>query len=776
MIFRLLKNDLLHGKLSNLIMVLFIAISTMLSCTSINAIYSSINQISYFMEDMGNVADLNYSMMNVTPEDKEKMLAFLQENNVTEYQLEEDVSLPLPDMKFEGHKDSEGGGNYLTTLPEKYNFIFDENNKIPNIKEGYVGVPLSMKKAMDLKVGENLIITRDKKKFTYEIQCFIRDSLYGSEMVGQKRFILHENDYQTQYNATQNKEHSVVLSIKSKKDHPNFEKKMLEANLPENILVSKDTAYLSFLGISIGSNAILMISGLILLCMSFLIIRFTILFQIENNYSEIGIMKAIGLSHSQIKPLYMAKYIGIALFGGTIGFISSIFVTQMFKEMQSGVVPILNDSIGIWLSVLMVIIILMMVYSVTALILRRLKKQSVMDAIRKGNEGETYQEVSRLQLKKCKKLPISIFLACNEFIAHMKNTVMMIFIYGFCVLLMLMPLTLKDSFQGDAFIQILKMSSANLYTQQVSTTMDLLDQQRKQVEKDLKEYDKDVSVKMETMTSASISMDGNNVPVYMMKRADENITYDVGGKPVLKNEIAISSTLAKQFDKTVGDALSVSFEKTSDTYMITGVYTSMMNLGNSLIAGKDLNYEYAYNGYLVINFSGDATKQKESIDIVMKNYKEHKLITSQEIVKNLSGDMGSQIGYLSDMMSVILLFIVFALTILFSKMQLIRSKKAIILLQNIGYHRQYIRRWQLMRCFILCVVATGLGMLAHTLLTSRLLELFFKAMGMGTINVSFNAFNAYILYPVTFITVIMVAQLIVNLTIKYQNIKDLSEE
>lgn len=66
MLLRLLKNDLLHGKLTNFMVMIFLAVSTMLSCASISLIYSSQNQISYFMDDMGKVADYNFSMMKIT--------------------------------------------------------------------------------------------------------------------------------------------------------------------------------------------------------------------------------------------------------------------------------------------------------------------------------------------------------------------------------------------------------------------------------------------------------------------------------------------------------------------------------------------------------------------------------------------------------------------------------------------------------------------------------------------------------------------------------------
>lgn len=779
MFFRLLKNDLLHGILANLVMMVFIAISSMLSCASISLMYASTNQITYFMNDLGNVADLNFSMMNITKQDQQRVIDFLSEKGISDYQIEEDVNLPTSIMRYDGHEDVYSTGCFATTLPERYNLLFDEENQIPDIKEGFVGIPLSMKTQLDLSIGDTLTLERGDNSRTYEIQAFVRDSLYGSEMMGQKRLIFHPSDYQEQYQMTQDGEHAIVVSIKNAEHLEHLEYEMQQAGLPNYILVSKDTAYLSFLGLGIGSSAIMMMSGIILLCMSFLIIRFTILFQIENKYAEIGIMKAIGLRHTQIKPLYLSKYMGIALIGTVVGFLCSIPFSQLLKEMQAGVVPVMPGHTGTYLSMLVLIVILGMVYSVTSIVLRKLKKQSAMDAIRKGNEGESFQAVSRMQLARSRRLSLPLFLAGNELMAHVRNTLMMLFIYAFCLLLMLIPLTLKDSFQGNAFLQILKMTEGDLYTQQNGgTTVEKLKADQQKVLQDLKRYDPDVSVRIETMAGASIGEQGINTSCFLMKRADDNagIIFDKGKAPILKNEIAMSSTLAKRYDKTVGDSIELSYDGISGSYLITGIYTSMMNLGNNMLAGIDVDYDYAYTSYLVINFSKDQAENTRLSEQVIQEYTDVQLIGSKEMMISFSGDMASQIGVISDVMMMIMLMIVLALTILFSKLQLIKGRKEIALMQSLGYQKGDIRRWQMWRSIIQAILATALGLLLHFLFTSRLLEAFFELMGMGKVHLQSDPLHAYVLYPILFILSIGIAQIIVNQTIAKWNVQNLSEE
>ena len=777
MLLRLLKNDLLHGKLTNFMIMIFLAVSTMLSCASISLIYSSQNQISYFMDDMGKVADYNFSMMNVTKKDEQKITAFMKAKGIDEYQIEHDITLPLSVMRFNGRNDLESSGCFATTLPKTYNFLFDENNKTPVIQPGEVGIPLSMKHQLNLQLNDTFQILRGTRTYTYNITSFVRDSVYGSDMMGQKRIILHPADYQIQYDITQDINHAVVLSVNDGPNTKQLEYDMQKAGLPNAILVDKETAELSFMGVSFGTSAMLLMSGIILLCMSFLIIRFTILFQIESNYAEIGIMKAIGFQHSQIKPLYLMKYMGVTVIGVIIGFFASIPFAKLLASMQAGIVPLMPGNTGTYLSLIIVILIPTLVYTVTTLVLRKLKKQSTMDAIRQGNEGETYKEHTRFTLAKTRLHKLHNFLAFNDLMAHRKHFLMMVIIYAFCMILILVPLTLKDAFQKDTFLQILKISTGDLYSQQNGgISVKDLKEKRAKVRRDLKAYDENVRVDMETMTSASLSDNGLNISVYLMKRADGNtITFDHGKVPKLSNELALSTTLAKRYGKTVGDSISMEYEGKKDTYLISGIYSSMMNLGNNILAG-DIDYEYAYTGYLVIHLSQDEQANQQVAEAIKKEYTDLKLIDSKQMTKSFSGDMPQQITMMSNLIISIILIIIFALTILFSKLHMLRAKKAVALMRSMGYAKRNIRRWLFARCMIQVLSGLLLGILVHTFCTNGLLETYLESMGMGSVELRSAPFNMYVLYPLLFLLSAMAAQWLVNRTIPAWNIKDLSEE
>lgn len=61
--------------------------------------------------------------------------------------------------------------------------------------------------------------------------------------------------------------------------------------------------------------AVILLISVLVLVIAFMCIRFTLLAKIEDDYHEIGVMKAIGMRVSDIKKIYLAKYAVIAAIG-----------------------------------------------------------------------------------------------------------------------------------------------------------------------------------------------------------------------------------------------------------------------------------------------------------------------------------------------------------------------------------------------------------------------------------------------------------------------------
>ena len=93
-------------------------------------------------------------------------------------------------------------------------------------------------------------------------------------------------------------------------------------------------------------------SGICLILIALLVRRFTRVFTLEEDYREIGIMKATGFRDFQIKKIYLAKYLALVTSGSLIGLLVSIPVSKaMIKSVSINL--IMEDSkANLWVNLI----------------------------------------------------------------------------------------------------------------------------------------------------------------------------------------------------------------------------------------------------------------------------------------------------------------------------------------------------------------------------------------------------------------------------------------
>lgn len=65
----------------------------------------------------------------------------------------------------------------------------------------------------------------------------------------------------------------------------------------------------------------MLILSICLIIVSFVVLKFSISFTIFEEFREIGVMKAIGISNFKIRSLYLTKYLMLAVIGAVGGFL-----------------------------------------------------------------------------------------------------------------------------------------------------------------------------------------------------------------------------------------------------------------------------------------------------------------------------------------------------------------------------------------------------------------------------------------------------------------------
>ena len=77
---------------------------------------------------------------------------------------------------------------------------------------------------------------------------------------------------------------------------------------------------------------VVLVLSVCLMIVSFAVLKFTITFTVTEEYREIGVMKAIGITDFKIRSLYLVKYLMLAVVGAAIGFLASIPFGNMLLQ------------------------------------------------------------------------------------------------------------------------------------------------------------------------------------------------------------------------------------------------------------------------------------------------------------------------------------------------------------------------------------------------------------------------------------------------------------
>ena len=110
--------------------------------------------------------------------------------------------------------------------------------------------------------------------------------------------------------------------------------------------------------------ALLILVGICMILIALLVLRFTLLFTMEEEYREIGIMKAIGLRDKAIRRLYLVKYTFLVSSGAFLGLLISVPISCIMVARVS-VNMIMEDSgVNFFVNILctLLIIFLVMLY------------------------------------------------------------------------------------------------------------------------------------------------------------------------------------------------------------------------------------------------------------------------------------------------------------------------------------------------------------------------------------------------------------------------------
>lgn len=775
----ILKKDLKRKRTLNIILLIFIILAATFISSSVNNLFTITTAIESYFEKAG-ISD--YIIVTIH-EDKNDLAItdFLNENShVKNWVKDDNLYLNNDNIKIHnGSNFSMSSTGLISSFNIKQQKFFDhDNTEITQINDGEIYMPIVLMENNDLKAGDVITITNGDFSMDFKIAGNCKDAFLGSTMMGTSRFIVNDSDYnkiKEGGNLSSGNMYSVNTSDLKALGHDYNQ-------MGFNTIVACDQDMISMTYVmDMIIAGILLVVSICLILISLVILRFTIVFTLHEEFREIGVMKAIGIKGRRIRGLYIIKYLAISIIGSAIGFLLSIPFGNMFMKQVSKNMIMSGDGKGLLINFLCSAVIVLIVILFCYTCSHHVNKFSPVDAIRNGSNGERFNRKNLLKLSKC-RIPAVLFMALNNILSGLKKYGVLIITFTIGIILVIVPINTINTLNGDKLVKWFGMAETDVYMVNESQQMKFItDGGRDDIKKyfsgmenTLRENGIDASVSCEMAFKFKITLGDYGYNCFALQgtgtTADQYF-YTTGQPPKYENEVALTHKTADEIGAKIGDTVKIKTGDTEKEYIVTAIYQSMNNMGEGIRFSEkaQLNYRYAFTSFAVQVRYHDNPSEKETqkrFDEIKKLYPDFEVYTGGEYVSEMMGGIANQLEGVKKIIIAVIILINMLVAVLMVKTFITKEKGEIGMLKCIGFRNSAIVQWQTLRIGIILLVSTILGALLSNPIAQISSGKVFEMMGASHIEFSVKPLEVYLIYPLVIFVMTMAASAITALQIR----------
>lgn len=743
----------------NIILLIFITMASMFVSSSVNNMVSILNAT----ENYFNKAELKdyYIITGYEEKNEEKLQDFLNTDSyVKDWEYKELLSVPATEWEREdGKKLNLQGSTIVQQLDSSGQKFFDsENQEITHIDENAIYLPLKAMRNNNLKTGDSLYLCNKGEKTEFIIAGNCKDALLGADMMGSVRVLVSKEGYEKigKYADLQGRIYAVT-SDKLEKLEDDFYQEDIKTMFSGDRNLIKMTYVMNMV-----IAGLLLVVSICLIVISMVILRFTIVFTLNEEFREIGVMKAIGVSGFQIRGIYLVKYLMIAVVGAGIGFIAGIpFGKMLLSEVSKNLVMDIGKNtwlLNLGCSMLILLIVVLFCYRCTG----KLKKFSPIDAIREGSKGERFKKKGLLRLEKWHGNPAS-FLAVNDILSGFRSFVVLLLIFTIGILLIIVQVDTINTLKSDELVTWFGMQKSDICMENEKENDRLFSEEGKEgiknsikeMEGTLKNQGIPAKVSQEIQFKFRISKGEksyNALCLQGMGNTAEEYKYEEGIAPKCENEIAITEVTARHIGARIGDTVTITMGEDKKEFIITGYFQSMNNMGEGIRFSEktDVDYSYVTGGFarqITYTDEPDAKEKDAREEKIAELYPDYTVYTCGKYISHMLGGIADTLDSVGQLIVVVIMVINMLVTILVSKTFLAKERGEIGMLKAIGFDNGVLICWQVLRIGIILVLAVVLGSLLATPVAQISSGKVFVMMGATHIEFVTKPLEVYVIYP-----------------------------
>ena len=776
MYLNILKKDLKRKKAMNIILLLFIILATMFVSSSVNNIINVTTALDGYFE-MANVPDYFAATMNknlVVDIDETVDLA----SAVDSYEAEKVMFLVPDNLIYEDKDIVATGGTNLVHSDICMNYFLSDGSILETVEPGEFYMTEGKADALGVDVGDKLTIELNGVSREFVLADKIKDALFGSNQMSFTRYIISEEDFECFLSAENTEKYygGTLVYIYSS----DMETALTQIKpLVDNSILTMDRDFMEFCYIfDMIVVGILLVVSIILIIIAFVVLRFTISFTLSEEFREIGVMKAIGISNFKIRGLYLVKYMGLSVIGAAIGLLLSFPFGEMLMSVSSQTIIIGNQSpilVNILCAVLVIAVILLFCYGCTG----KVKKMSPIDAIRNGQTGERFRKKSLMSLGKS-KLSMTPFLALNDIVSSPKRYGIISLTFFLCLSLLLILSATVSTMNSGSLATTFGWADCDIYIDNNNIIMEwMLEDGHEKLEKYLDDMEQtleenDIPAKcyQEMMFNLPVSFGENerNITIYQGTGvAMDMYEYTLGTAPQNTNEIAITRIAADKLNANIGDTITIKTIDGDKEYIISAFFQSMNMQGNVIRLHSDeyINYVQTQGGVntqIMFTDNPDSKEIERRIEEIKRIFPDYENIqTCAEATADMLG-VADTLAAVKSLMVILTIVLAALITVLMERSFIAKEQGEIALMKAIGTRNGKIYAYHALRFLFVGIIAVLIGEIFAIPLTHLCIDPIFKMMGMElAVDYVINPVEMYFTFPLVILVTTTISALLTSL-------------
>jgi putative ABC transport system permease protein len=750
---RAILNDIARSRVITLTTMLFITAAALL--VSLAAILG-VNLSGAIDTLMTRSETPHFMQMHSGALDRERLEAFAaQHEEVEKFQVAEFLNMEGSRIIFEGG--SLAGSvqdNGFTVQGEKFDYLVDLDGKPIRVSEGELYVPLTYGQTGLVKPGEKVQVA-DR---IFIVAGFLRDSQMNSLLSSSKRFLVSQEDFEALRNRG-TMEYLIEFRLHDLTALGSFEASYGSAGLEANgpTITYPLFRIMNALSDGLMIAVILLVSALVV-AVAFLCIRFTLLAKIEEDYREIGVMKAIGLRTGDIRKIYLIKYAAIAAAGSLLGYgLSFFFRDALLEDIRLFMGESENSFLAPLLAAGGVALVFLVITAYVNGVLGRFRNISPAQAVRFGISQEKPRGRMSLPLNPVFILDTNALLGIKDVLAAKKLYATMLAVLVLAAFIIIVPRNLYHTISSENFLTHMGTGKSDLRIDIQQT-----DHIAKKTAEIAVALEKDPAITRHAVLTAKAFKAKRDDGLEQRLRVDLGdhsifpLAYTQGRGPVTEGEIALSVMNARELDKQTGDPLTLIVEGKEKRLTVSGLYSDVTNGGKT--AKAVFNDSTApIMGTMISAEIADAALIDRTAAAYAGRFGFAKVSGIEEFIRQTYGPTIGSIGKASYAAAAASLTITMLITLLFMRMLIARDRYPIAVMKTLGFTNSDIRKQYAARALFVLVAGIILGTVLANTLGEALAGAMIASLGAASFNFTVNPLESYLMAPLLLGTVVLVS-------------------